>query len=171
MDAWNIEGYGNNVDTVKDVQQFSGTYSGGRIKCRYILFYSMNTGNIVVWHHWYSCSVAKRITPLMSGTGQDLDLNNNYYILYGRRIAASVAGALIPHEQGLSNNPSISSVTVNPVTAGGSVGVFPKLQLLRFHGILMIVAWPLLALCGIFFASWMRPALPNGEWFQVHNYA
>ena len=51
-----------------------------------------------------------------------------------------------------------------------SVGAqtFPKLQLLRLHGILMIVAWPLLALCGIFFASWMSPALPNGEWFQVH---
>lgn len=107
----------------------------------------------------------------MSGTVQDLDLNNNYYALYGRRMAASGAGALIPHEMG-QNNPSISSVTVNPVTTGGSVGAqtFPTQQLLRFHGILMIIAWPLLALCGIFFASWMRPALPNGEWFQVHVY-
>lgn len=51
----------------------------------------------------------------------------------------------------------------------GSVGVFPTLPLLRFHGILMIIAWPLLAVCGIFFASWMRPALPNGQWFQVHS--
>jgi hypothetical protein len=36
LDAWNIENYGNNVDAVQDVQRFSGTYSGGRIRCRYI---------------------------------------------------------------------------------------------------------------------------------------
>jgi hypothetical protein len=36
LDAWNIQGYGNNVDAVQDVQLFSGTYSGGRIRCRYI---------------------------------------------------------------------------------------------------------------------------------------
>ena len=108
----------------------------------------------------------------MSGTDQDLDLNNDFYVLFGRKIAASVAGALSRHETGPANNPRISSETVNPVTDGGSVGAqtFPTLQLLRFHGILMIIAWPLLALCGIFFASWMRPALPNGEWFQVHVY-
>lgn len=99
-------------------------------------------------------------------------MDNNYYVLYGRRRDTSGANALIPHELGVGNNPSISSVTVNPVTAGGSVGAqtFPTLQLLRFHGILMIVAWPLLALCGIFFAAWMRPALPNGEWFQVSDH-
>ena len=112
-------------------------------------------------------SVAKKIAP--SGTGQDLDLNDDYYVLYGRRMGASSVGRLTQHETGPTNNPLISSVTVNPLTAGGSVGavMFPRLQLLRFHGILMIIAWPLLALCGIFFASWMRQALPNGEWFQV----
>ena len=114
-------------------------------------------------------SVAKKIAP--SGSSQDLDLNNEYYVLYGRRMGASAAAALILHEMG-PNNPSISSMIVNPVIAGGSVGAqtFPTQQLLRLHGILMIIAWPLLALCGIFFASWMRPALPNGEWFQVHLY-
>ena len=35
LDAWNIQGYGNNIDAVQDVQQFSGSYSSGRIKCRY----------------------------------------------------------------------------------------------------------------------------------------
>ncbi len=36
----------------------------------------------------------------------------------------------------------------------------------------MILSWILLASTGIFFASWMKPILPNGEWFQVlcqHN--
>lgn len=110
-------------------------------------------------------SVAKKIVP--SGTRQDLNLNDEYFVLYGRRIGDSGAGSLMQHETG-ANNPKISSM-VNPVTAGGAVHAagFPKLPLIRLHGILMIIAWPLLAKCGIFFASWMRPALPNGEWFQV----
>ena len=31
----------------------------------------------------------------------------------------------------------------------------------------MIIAWPLMGIIGMFFASWMKPALPNGEWLQV----
>ena len=34
-------------------------------------------------------------------------------------------------------------------------------------GILMLISWPILASIAIFIASWMKPALPNGEWFQV----
>ena len=33
----------------------------------------------------------------------------------------------------------------------------------------MIVAWPLLAYMGTFLAANMKPALPNGEWFQAHR--
>ena len=33
----------------------------------------------------------------------------------------------------------------------------------------MLIAWPLLAFTAIFFAAWMKPALPNGEWFQVRG--
>ena len=40
-------------------------------------------------------------------------------------------------------------------------------RLIRAHGILMLIAWPMLAVTAIFFAAWMKPALPNGEWFQV----
>ena len=32
----------------------------------------------------------------------------------------------------------------------------------------MILSWPVLVVAAIFFAAWMKPALPNGEWFQVH---
>ncbi|KAL5483811.1 hypothetical protein EMCRGX_G020226 [Ephydatia muelleri] len=35
----------------------------------------------------------------------------------------------------------------------------------------MVVAWPVLAVMGIFFAAWMKPALPKAEWFQVHRAA
>ena len=34
----------------------------------------------------------------------------------------------------------------------------------------MILSWPLLVVAAIFFAAWMKPALPNGEWFQVFFY-
>ena len=40
-------------------------------------------------------------------------------------------------------------------------------MLVLAHGVLMLVAWPLLATIAIFFASWMKPALPKGGWFQV----
>ena len=63
---------------------------------------------------------------------------------------------------------------VNPAQAGGTVGgdVFGRVhrpRLIRAHGALMIIAWPFLAVTAIFFALFMRPALPNGEWFQVSS--
>ena len=64
--------------------------------------------------------------------------------------------------------PVISTTTVNPASTNGSVSSSTlRGTLTRVHGILMVVAWPLLAFTGIFFAAWMRPALPNGRWFQV----
>ena len=114
LDAWNIQSYGNNVDAVQDVQRFSGTYSGGRIQCRYMYMYKIWIPYTINIHNYYPPSVAKRIAPSASGSNQDLDLNDNYYVLYGRRRAASGAGALFPHEQGPTNNPSISSSIVNP---------------------------------------------------------
>ncbi len=36
-------------------------------------------------------------------------------------------------------------------------------------GILMTVAWPLLAAIGIFFSAWTKPAFPKGQWFQFHR--
>ena len=117
-------------------------------------------------------SVAKKVAP--SGTGQDLDLNNNYYILYGRRRGDSTSGSLVRHEIGQGNNPSISTARFNPtlITISNETGQgFPRMELLRFHGILMTIAWPTLSAVGIFFASWMKPALPNGEWFQVNSHS
>ena len=40
----------------------------------------------------------------------------------------------------------------------------------QYKGILLILSWPLLVVATIFFAAWMKPALPNGEWFQVMFY-
>ena len=33
----------------------------------------------------------------------------------------------------------------------------------------MIVAWPVLAYLGMTMARFMKPALPNGGWFQLHR--
>lgn len=33
----------------------------------------------------------------------------------------------------------------------------------------MVTSWLLLAVSGIYFAAWMKPAFPDGKWFQVHR--
>ncbi len=33
----------------------------------------------------------------------------------------------------------------------------------------MLIAWSVLASTGVFISSWMRPALVNGHWFQLHR--
>ncbi len=33
----------------------------------------------------------------------------------------------------------------------------------------MTVAWPFLAVIGIFFSAWTKPAFPKGQWFQFHR--
>jgi hypothetical protein len=89
--------------------------------------------------------------------------------MYGIGPTGSGAQALNSHITGAGGNPLLSANTVNAAVDSGDLGDnFPMVQLLRAHGILMLIAWPLLAVSGIFFAAWMRPALPNGEWFQVN---
>ena len=34
-------------------------------------------------------------------------------------------------------------------------------------GVFMLLAWPLAVVCGIFMTTWMKPALPRGEWLEV----
>ena len=64
--------------------------------------------------------------------------------------------------------PSMSNGKYNPLTDDGYIGVNTlKDTLLAVHGILMLVAWPMLSFTAILFAAWMKPALPNGQWFQV----
>ena len=95
--------------------------------------------------------------------------------------------SLIAHH-GVSSTPAISGDKVNPANTSmllqlpASSGLMvasitialvvssaaPQIdRLIRAHGILMVVAWPVLAVLGIFFAAWMKPALPGAEWFQV----
>ena len=89
--------------------------------------------------------------------------------MYGVGLTGTGAASLPIHRTG-AGNPLLSQQTVNPAEDIGNVGNdFPRAQLLRAHGILMLIAWPLLAVSGIFFAAWMRPALPNGEWFKVNT--
>ena len=90
--------------------------------------------------------------------------------MYGVGPTGTGAAHLESHLTGAGNNPLLSPQRLNPTVDVANVGNdFPMVQLLRAHGILMLIAWPLLAVSGIFFAAWMRPALPNGEWFQVNT--
>ena len=74
-------------------------------------------------------SYLHRIGRRIAGTGaQDLDLNGDYYILYGRRERNPSAGLLQTHFS-VSPNPSISgrryNPTVPPLPAGISIPVSP----------------------------------------------
>lgn len=34
LDAWNVQSYGNDIDSIQDVELRTGSYLGGRISCR-----------------------------------------------------------------------------------------------------------------------------------------
>ena len=106
--------------------------------------------------------------------GQDFNLNADYYVIFGYSDGIASSGGLFSHRTGDSpSNPSVTGEQFSIVEdAGvGGAGAFESVKrgLVRAHGIFMLVAWLLLANTAIFFASYMRPALPNGEWFQVHR--
>ena len=97
----------------------------------------------------------------------NVNLNSNLYILFGRRTEDSGTASLLIH----SEIPKISARRYNPTVDSerGQASSFPKIPLIRAHGVLMLIAWPLLGVTGIFFAAWMKPALPSGQWFQVRE--
>ncbi len=97
-------------------------------------------------------------------------------MIFARRVTPSNAlNALSSHAVDGQGVRGVSAARFAVVDGAGRVGAnefdaVHRPNLIRAHGILMIIAWPLLALTGIFFALFMRPALPNGEWFQVYNF-
>ena len=127
-----------------------------------------------VFYHSIKSGISALSRSKRSGGTNDLNLNKEYYVLYGRGNVGPVAGHLLTHIDGVTPLPSVSSKKVNPVTdTGAIIGVSSfgsiKRRLVQAHGILMLIAWPLLAATAIFFAAKMRRALPKGEWFQVHR--
>ncbi len=97
------------------------------------------------------------------------NLNFPFYLLYGIGHDRA-ARALTPHKYGFNGDPQISQFMVNPTTGEAVIQADTiRPALTRTHGILMWIAWPVLACTGIFFAMWMRPVLPGGAWFQVHR--
>lgn len=71
--------------------------------------------------------------------------------------------------------PMVTTNRVNPAfhreeLTASTDPINSKHMLVLSHGILMLVAWPMLATVAIFFASWMKPALPKGAWFQVMDF-
>ena len=64
--------------------------------------------------------------------------------------------------------PFLSSKKVNPAQSQGNIsGTEDITILIKLHGVLMIVAWPMTAAVGVFFSAFMKPALQGGKWFQV----
>ena len=71
--------------------------------------------------------------------------------------------------------PEVTASKVNVVNSNSSFngGSFEEVRrkLTKTHGVLMLIAWPLLAVTAIFFPVFMKPVLPGGEWFQVRGHA
>eukprot|EP00731_Ephydatia_muelleri_P018005 Em0011g45a len=148
LDAYNIPNDHENIrDTIQNMCPHTANFSNGRITCTFSR--AINTGD-----------------------PQDKDLNGDYYEQFAAvdKPAAIVSGNVTLTYHG-SQTPLISKSTVNPATTNGSVSSSSPLRVIltRVHGILMVVAWPVLAVTGIFFAAWMKPVLRNGWWFQVHR--
>lgn len=116
---------------------------------------------------YLSFSVAKKIAP--TDSAHDLNLDSQLYVMFGRRKGNSEKDEMFPHETGPGEIPILSNELLNPLTLSASLDdSYPRAILLRAHGIIMIITWALLATTGIFFATWMKTALPKGEWFQVN---
>ncbi len=104
------------------------------------------------------------------GGFDDFDLTAPFYLLFGVG-QDQAAHSLRQHSLHLLNIPQVSQKPVIPASDKGDFGadtIYPP-ALTRAHGILMWIAWPVLACTGIFFAMWMRPVLPGGAWFQIHR--
>jgi hypothetical protein len=139
-----VSGRANNLDITQDVIQHSSSFENGRITC---IFSRKIIGS--------------------DDAPMDRPLNADYYFLFGVGRSGGGSGGFPNH---LPLIPPVSGSRVNPLEDSGDIGVSRlRQQLLQAHGILMLIAWPLLAFTAIFFAAWMKQALPNGEWFQVHR--
>ena len=128
------------------------------------------TLQLVVTVSLISTRAIKRILP---SDQFDIDLNQDLYVLYGKRSSeASTLKIINPHD--FDNLPEVTTDTINVVNATGnpsSDGSFEEVRrkLTKTHGVLMLIAWPLLAVTAIFFPVFMKPVLPGGEWFQVRG--
>ena len=85
---------------------------------------------------------------------------------------AGSGATLAPSQHSVGSVPTSQAVIVAVATGTSAIKTaFPKTILTKVHGILMLIAWPLLAVTGIFFAAWMKPALGPPpmppKWFTV----
>ncbi|KAL5487302.1 hypothetical protein EMCRGX_G019886 [Ephydatia muelleri] len=110
-------------------------------------------------------------------TDQDKMLNVSYYFLLAAVNNAPIgSGSTLAPSFHLGQTPRLSAQAVNIAQFTGVVvssGEFPKTALTKVHGIMMLISWPLLAVTGIFFAAWMKPALGPPpmppKWFTIHR--
>ena len=83
----------------------------------------------------------------------------------------AVSGGFTYHDK----IPHISSEVINPVNSSNDEAAITQefsetivRTLTKTHGILMIIAWPILVGTAIYFSAYMKPVLSKkGEWFYV----
>ncbi|XP_065905952.1 putative ferric-chelate reductase 1 [Dysidea avara] len=110
------------------------------------------------------CTFSRVVSVLPGSETLDLNLNSSHYIMIGTGLPD--AGSSFPRHD---RNPQVSTSEVNLAREFSVDFDYAKIPLIKTHGVLMIVAWPVLAYLGMTMARFMKPALPNGGWFQLHR--
>ncbi|XP_019855379.1 PREDICTED: putative ferric-chelate reductase 1 isoform X2 [Amphimedon queenslandica] len=148
IDSWNgvNPSLANKIDPNQEgMCNYSSSYADGKFSCYFSRYYGV------------------------INEGFDYDLHNRYYILLGCSTTKSDLDVNFPYHQ--PNFPAISDSMLHPFgngtdTASGKP-TFEK-RMIRAHGVLMVIAYPVLLLTAVFFAAWMKPTMPK-MWFQVHR--
>lgn len=109
------------------------------------------------------CTFSRTISVIQGDENSDFNLDNSYYIMIGT--GGQQGAPFQRHER----NPEVSTSKVNLVRDTSVNFDYARIPLIKTHGIFMILSWPILAYLGITMARHMKPAMPNGGWFQVHR--
>lgn len=140
------EKYTNEIDTINDLCVHTKGVNNSRVSCLFSRAIKTNDSD------------------------GDKYLDKEYYMMFGA-VDASFSNGSTSLSYHVAQNPYISTVPINPANSSGKVystfGITGCLT--RVHGILMVAAWPMMAATSIFFAVWMRPALPASVGFLLHR--
>jgi hypothetical protein len=146
VNTWNNDSPANVIDPSQDgLCPHSATYTDGKFSCLLSRYHGI------------------------INEGYDFDLNNSFHLLMGCGLKKT------PLNQHLAKHdykPEVTNIKINPYNSSyngsipHSMSTFER-TLLKTHGILMVIAYPLLLVTGVFFAAWFKPALPKG-WFIIH---
>ena len=144
-DTYNVAGFANTFDTDQSaLSNFSFSITGDIFSCQFDRTY---------------------LSPPNAG---GFALNGTFTLLLGAR-NGGVSPANSRFEMH-TDTPCISSAPVNLLVPNPVLSSGRDFAPVKAHGLLMVLAWQVLIVTGIFMASYTKYIFPNGEWFQAHRF-